>query len=167
MYRRLRRRDGSATTSHPPYRMKNVAIKDRLIYSPSATPTAGGRTPSTNKSVGVPRKTSVPVHGFIRERPRPETKKQGRPAGPSYDVNPNFEDIENVFGGSAPSLSPKHPLVDQWVEFKSPVLGSCTGQVVMTEGDRLLVDHHSILRNLAFIQTKWVQKTIPQPPEPQ
>ena len=83
------------------------------------------------------------------------------------DQKVNFENIEKVFGGTNPPVSPKDPLVGQWIEFKSPVFGSCTGQVVMTEGDRLLVDHHSILRGLALIQTKWVQKTIPQPPGPQ
>ncbi len=55
-----------------------------------------------------------------------------------------------------------------WVEFESPLFGLCTGQVAGTVSeDDLVVDHHSVLKELTPIKTAWVVRVLPKAPDAQ
>ncbi len=59
-------------------------------------------------------------------------------------------------------LKPGRLVLGTWVEFESPVLGLCTGQVasVLSEDD-LVVDYHSVLKALTPIKAAWVVRVLP------
>ena len=61
-------------------------------------------------------------------------------------------------------LKPGRLVPGTWVEFESPLFGLCTGQVMLTEGDRLIVDQHSTLKASAWIYTQWIVKLLEGPP---
>jgi len=51
-------------------------------------------------------------------------------------------------------------VVGDWVEFNSPIYGVCTGQVVMTAGKDMLVDHHSETHDERWMKVKWITRTL-------
>ena len=57
--------------------------------------------------------------------------------------------------------------LNQWVEFHSPVLGRCTGLVIMVIDEALLlVDHHSVLKAPTTIRVEWVVRVLSEVPRP-
>ena len=51
-------------------------------------------------------------------------------------------------------------VVGDWVEFNSPIYGVCTGQVVMTKGEDVVVSNHSETGIETWIKGKWVTRTL-------
>ena len=59
-------------------------------------------------------------------------------------------------------LKPGRLAIGVWVEFESPVLGPCTGQVAgILSRDDLVVAHHSVLKELTPIKAAWVVRVLP------
>jgi len=56
------------------------------------------------------------------------------------------------------------PQHGQWIEFDSPLFGLCTGQVVLADGDMVIIQYHSILHDERCIKLDWVTQILNERP---
>jgi len=110
----------------------------------------------------------------LMQWPQTENTSPQYPQNPQNPtLKPSFEDIENnenrLLGENSDSqkgdsFPPTIPRLGQWIEFNSPLFGNCTGQVVLADGDMVVIQYHSILHDERFIKASWITRNLDSRP---